>query len=312
MNIYLVETTWLKPETIKIFINIFKVKVLYNFDNTPLNLTFEDISGDTIKILKRERRDMYMFLNMCAKDFVGEIISNEFKGNGEVFIDSTSVNPLYNLERCDDPNILVLHNSHDKNGKLTNHNARIFVEKVIDLLCKVRKEDYIQRICFYGFDQFLSLSNFLIPKKKDGTYYIKQISALFHVQGEDCRLIEDFVDEEQCAKFREEFEPILNEDRSLYAIRVKYIDDFDPLLSFLYVKSNNEVEGNSVQERFLLPDAIKIFENNVIKAYKEYTNEMDEAKIRALDNSWAEDANNWGQKKEMEYILNNGGDWIYD
>jgi len=90
--------------------------------------------------------------------------------------------------------------------------------------------------------------------------------------------------------------PFINEKQVLY----------DPLLSYLHFKSNNVYNEDNIQKRFLTAEGIVSFENNLIYDYDSAQRDF----LFYDDN--ANSMNDWGQNSEMDYINNNGGDWIYD
>ena len=81
---------------------------------------------------------------------------------------------------------------------------------------------------------------------------------------------------------------------------------YDPLLSYLFHKTNTITKGNTLQECFLTDEGIKEYEKKCLIEYSDFRQEYWNS--YEYDNSDFEDVCN----KELDYIINNGGDWIDD
>ena len=266
MNIYSLNPIWLKDNALDVIISILKVKKVYCF-----------ISSENYKKIKNvelhiwDGCDLEEFLKKCVYDFVN-IISEPLYYKGEfigeryvkdMFKGSLPLNPIYNVENLDDPNILVLYNPEEP--KLTKRGIlSMFKNYSMNILNKYGNIDYLDRICFYIFDSYLSKS-FIYKKKCDLRGEIKSVPVV--------------------------------------AIISRYNETYDPLLSYLFLKSNDILEGSSVQERFLKKEGIIRYETQIINNYNDYLDPGDIPDDDGFERAC---------KAEMEYIINNGGDWIYD
>ena len=283
MNVYSLNPRWLKDNALERIIDILKVKKVYCF------ISSEDYNRlKNVELLRWNGADLDDFLKKCVYNFVN-IISEPVFFNGEytgerivknMFIDSLGMNPIYNIEKLNDPNILILWASdaqkHMRYGILST-----FRDYSMNILNKYGSIDYMERICFYRFDSFLSCSYIFKKTIKKNMKWVYRLSVAV------------------IASRYDQYDPQLKQ--------YKYVDySYDPLLSYMFMKTNNVLEGKTLQERFVTIEGIKEFEGKTLNSYFEYHNDM--CVGYEPDNSLY----NRACKAEEDYIINNGGDWIYD
>lgn len=284
MNVYSLNPKWLKANALKNIISILKVKKVYCFiDSDDYN------SLNNVELLKWDGGGFEGFLNKCVYNFVNMIsepifYKGEFTGERyvkDMFKESRSLNPIFNIENLDDPNILIIWKPDEqkqaKRGVLTT-----FREYSMNILNKYGNIDYLDRICFYFFDRYLSLS-YILNKKIN--YYGKMQSIP----------VPAVIDNIQ-----------IRRDPKTGILKEFHENSYDPLLSYLLVKSNDLLEGDSIQERFLTKDGIIQYEKETINYYHDCLYE-EWAKYEPDDSGFERAC-----EAEVEYIINNGGDWIYD
>lgn len=282
MNIYSLSPKWLKCNALETIINILKVKKVYcfipSYDSNELKGVETLFTWDGTNIDDFLKICVYDFVNILCEplffngDYTGErIVKN-------LFSESLGLNPIYNIENLDDPNILILWTPDvPKRGIMS-----MFRNYSMNILNKFGTIDYMDRICFYCFDSFLSISYIFkkshinINKKWEYRLFIAVISSRYQQYDSD-------------------------------GVSFKYVDhSYDPLLSYMYLKTNNIIDGNSLQDRFLTSDGIKEYEDYTLQGYFDYNND--------LWSGYEPDDSLYDRacKAEEDYIINNGGDWIYD
>ena len=250
MNVYSLNPQWLKDNALEKIIDILKVKKVYCF------IASDDYNRlSNVELLRWNGADLEEFLKKCVYNFVN-VISEPVFFNGEftgerivknMYNDSLGMNPIYNIENLNDPNILILWTSdthiHMKRGVLST-----FKDYSMNILNKYGAIDYMERICFYCFDSYLSCSYIFKKAFKKNMKWVYRLSVAV------------------IANRYEQYDSQLNH---------RYVDhSYDPLLSYMFMKTKNILEGNTLQERFLTIEGIKEFEDKTITNYFEYRNDM--------------------------------------
>ncbi len=282
MNVYSLNPQWLKCNVLETIIDILKVKRVYcfipSYDSNELKDVETLLIWDGTNLEGFFKKCVYNFVNILSEplffngDYVGErIVKN-------MFSESLGLNPIYNIENLNDPNILLLWtpNVH-KHGIIT-----MFRDYSMNILNKYGTIDYMDRICFYCFDSFLSYS--YIFKKTIKNMNMKWEYRLF------------------TAVIASRYQQYDSD-----GVSSKYVDhSYDPLLSYMFVKTNNNIDGKSLQDRFLTSEGIKEYEDRTLHGYFEFNN--------ASWSRYEPDDSLYDRacKAEEDYIINNGGDWIYD
>lgn len=279
MNIYSLNPQWLKCNALETIIDILKVKIVYCFIPSYDSNGFKDVetllTWDGTNLDDFFKKCVYNFVNILLKPlyFKGDYIGERIVKN--LFCDSLGLNPIYNIENLDDPNILLLWtpNVH-KHGIIT-----MFRDYSMNILNKFGTIDYMDRICFYCFDSFLSYS-----------YIFKKTIKKLNMKWE-YRLFTAVI----ASRYYQ-----FDSD----GVSSKYVDhSYDPLLSYMFLKTNNIIDGDSLQDRFLTSEGIKEYEDRTLQGYFEYKWSEYEPDDSLYDRAC---------KAEEDYIINNGGDWIYD
>ena len=250
MNIYSLTPKWLKCNALETIINILKVKKVYcfipSYDSNELKGVETLFTWDGTNIDDFLKKCVYDFVNILCEplffngDYTGErIVKN-------LFSESLGLNPIYNIENLDDPNILILWTPDVPKRGITLS----FRTYSMNILNKYGTIDYMDRICFYYFDSFLSSS--YIFKKTHRNMNMKWEYRLYR------------------AVIASRYTQYDSETKVS-----KYVDhSYDPLLSYMYLKTNNFIDGNSLQDRFLTSDGIKEFEDYTLQGYFDYKNEL--------------------------------------
>lgn len=273
MNIYLINPKYMNPDAFKVFIKILKVKEIYNFivgKDYPSELMDTCNNLCTINAQESQSKDIfknavYYFLKDISKPI---IVNGEWTGDCKVedkFSKSLSMNPIYNVERLDDPNILILTPKAVEDNPST-HCRKRFIHYIFNILDKYgKKYKYEDRICVYNFDRFLYRSFIGFGHDiRDGVEYI-------------------------------------HKDQHYYKLAIS--GSHDPLLSYIHLKSNNLLNGDTLQERFLIEEGRTSFINYLAKLYES----------NRYSGSCTIDVNPGGDwESEYNDIIQNGGDWILD
>lgn len=290
MNIYLINPKWIDFTKFHSFLEILKVKTIISFINE------EDYTKNllpkypAIKVLDFAKTPLRMygnnfeynkkivdeFLQQAVYEFISPFstLAKDTKGKtsickvNDAYKQSTFNNPIYNIEKLDDPNILILYNSY-KNEHPLYHAVLRFKRYAFSILDKYCPQfDYKHRIAFVGFDEFLFSNS---------------------VGNSDY-------------SFRA---------RYYYIYSSRKIDDlFCPMLVYLNLKANQTYnkeynKEQTLQELFLRDGAKRAMEKFIIESRDE------ELQSRSCSYD-CDDSNDWGQESELEYIYENGGDWILD
>ncbi|MBR6841067.1 MAG: hypothetical protein IKM77_02040 [Prevotella sp.] len=284
MNIYSLNPQWLINNALETIITILKVKKVYCFIASD-----EYNRLNNVELLRWDGADLEDFLNKCVYNFVNMIsepllCKGEFSGERyvkDLFKESRSLNPIFNIENLDDPNILIIWKP-DEQKQAKRDILTTFREYSMNIINKYGNIDYLDRICFYYFDRYLSLS--FILKKRLNIYGKMQSMPVPAV-----------IDNIQ-----------IRRDPKTGILKEIHENSYDPLLSYLLFKSNDLLEGDSVQERFLTKDGKVQYEKQTINKYHDCLNE-EWARYEPDDSGFDRAC-----EAEEEYIIKNGGDSIYD
>lgn len=179
MNVYSISPRWLNPNKLEKFLNILKVKTIISFVNeeeltkelfkmcgerhiidfskTPL-LNYSRVKDNKQRVDNFLRQAVYAFISPIS---IPIIKNGQWTGECEVkdiYKESICNNPIFNLEKLSDPNVLLLHSNY-KEGHPLYGIMRKFKKYIFDILDKYGKQiDYKQRISFVTFDEFLFTS----------------------------------------------------------------------------------------------------------------------------------------------------------
>lgn len=284
MNIYFLNPKWVCPDRIISLTQILKVKKVFCFLEQDNNVICK--IPKYISLFNLNNNDVELFLKQCVYSFVNEIsepliCDGNYTGDRivkDVYKDSLSRNPIYNIENLDDPNILILYDPIISN-QLKYGIIGAFRKYSMNILNKYGQINYMDRICFYMFDKFLHCSYIYYP-----------------IENNKYRLINS----------------IIYSERSIYRSDIHdfitQYSAYDPLLSYIRFKIAELGYKESVQSFFLTKEGLENFERITIDEYKNYLSSRCDGYFDVDDVKAFEEV----CKKEEEYIINNGGDWIYD
>lgn len=284
MNIYSLNPQWLKRNALEAIIDILKVRKVYcfipSYDSNGLNKIETLLIWDGTNLDDFFKKCVYDFVNILSEPlfFNGDYIGERIVKN--MFSESLGLNPIYNIENLNDPNILILW-TPDVQKQLKGGITSMFRNYSMNILNKYGSIDYMERICFYCFDSFLSCS-YIFRKKMtmEGKFVYIPSKAVI-------------------ANRYDKYDSKLG--------TFKWVDySYDPLLSYMFQKTTIILDGISLQERFLTTEGIKEYEEKSIIGYIEFVNSK-WAGYEPDDSLFVKAC-----KAEEEYIINNGGDWIYD
>lgn len=177
MNIYLINPKWIDSAKFHSFLEILKVKTIISFINeedctknllpkypaikvldfakTPLRRYGNNFEYNKKIVDEFLQQAVYEFIrpfSTLAEDTNGKTVICKVK---DAYKQSTFNNPIYNIEKLDDPNILILYNSYKNEHPLYRAVVRFkkYAFSILDKYCP--QFDYKHRIAFVNFDEFL-------------------------------------------------------------------------------------------------------------------------------------------------------------
>lgn len=253
----------MEPNHIGQVLSALKVSQVYNFcsmfnvdevlKGTPFSIGYDCYSTQTVDI------------NTAVYKFTDTIISPVFSEEGtiltcdikDLYTNSKSENPLYNVLYCNDQNIAIF----DTNKA---DNSISFIKFVLNILKKHAPYlDYENRICFCKLNRGYCFHSMIY---KSGKWCI---SAAFSLRNRD----------------------------------------YDPMLSFIAYTLRDKLTECDLSQYLLTSDRYHQFLSECI-ANKIKADER-EAQLRA-ENSSCEYYGYDDERDELDYIIENGGDWIFD
>lgn len=257
-----------------------------------LHGTHNDIYEDDIK--KMVMQAVYKFnMPICRPNMKGGFIINDKYRN------SNAHNPIYNLEFCDDDNVLVLCDAFE------DYIYPFFINYSINILKKYASElHYEDKICFIKFKGDDKNSDY--PdcdfKKHSYMFYHGEFKSLsrFLLQKKDPRFDLEVGRSYSVFKLPAQYE--LRTQLKEFGIY------YDPLISYINMKLKElyptEIGNKDILTFLYGEDVLNTEFENTIRdmEYYEYQN----------DYYYERETDAWGADSEIEYIMQNGGDWIND
>jgi len=303
MNVYFLSDTIYIRKRLSILCDIFKIRKIINFDYRTDQLKECDHHIDNSMLLYKaviEDETNYDVIEKMVKQAVYTFNSPICKVNGEggftindKYKNSNARNPIHNLEYCDDDNVLVL--CHCEEDFISS----LFTKYSINILKKYAPElHYENKICFLKF------------KRLDEEWDFRSNSYVFY-QGNFkslCRFIPQKNNYGINLELGRSYS-IYNLPQQ-YEIR-RYLKEigiyYDPVISYLNIKLK-ELYPKEIKDKdilfFLYGE--DIFNTEFEKYVDKLEDDKEEMRMRCYDST---DDTSWANS-EMEYIMNNGGDWI--
>lgn len=308
MNVYFYDPCFLKVERFTILVEILKVKRIIDLTE-PITRNPELLSlysSDTIfirqdsEIETATRYAVYKFIEpMCKARVINSRLTGEFIIN-DLYKESNAYNPIYNLEKCNDENVLILFNLKDKIPLLFTKFSLNILQKHAEKFC------YYNRICFNFIGLFFEDCSTFYKQK---FYKLRRsITTLPYSYNNDFKAYKSY-NYSKTERSDSDYDIIENFKENAYS----------PLLSYLYMKCKKlycKNENNmALTDIFLNDEGKKQLTNIMNKVFK--------SKIRRhnlriyneeslYDDYKESEIEAWGADTELKYIRSNGGDWIDD
>lgn len=308
MNVYAIYPHWIKEENYPYLLNILKVQRIISLAQRHPSIC------ESFLIYKASKHDnnyeydesfvknmiqqaVYTFIKpMCQPKIQNNKWEGEFIINN-LYQKSRANNPIYNLEYCNDANVLVLVDEF--------YYYKDFINYSLNILNKNAKEyHYEERICFVNFlgktIEFESVLHDFFHRT--AIFYQRKFEYLL-------RFIPSSKHSESEKKEKHSFSVGKLGNYQLQELKDKGTI-YDPLLSYLNIKSKEyypEKKGNTDFFDFFLGrehlNSILNYYLDALKEEKHYSHELYQYK---------NEVEAWGADSEMDYIRNNGGEWIDD
>ena len=208
MNVYAINPGYIREDRLPYLLNILKVKQVISFIEyiPPIcesllihktDLIYKDTYDDYEKFVRNSiRQAVYKFNGvMCSPKHNAGQWNREFLVH-DIYKDSKANNPIYNLEHCNDENVLVLVDYHTENYYKDFINYSLNIPKkhatklhYEDRLCFVLFNEgefgltlYFARASVYNNGEFKSLVRYL-PTEYDSEINLKvgKSYSIFHV-----------------------------------------------------------------------------------------------------------------------------------
>lgn len=308
MNVYAINPELFKEEKLFCLLNILKIKqVISLIEECPLVLSpfliFKvkyDSNYSEESINRNIQQAVYKFIApICSLKY------NQGRWNGEfqiydLYKESRAYNPIYNLENCEEGNVLILSSSADN-----FLDYKKFVRYSLNILRKHAQDyHYENRICFVQFDETNYDSEYerTLLFNRTSLYCDGKFKSLVRYKP----LVYNPKNGLKVGRSYSIYElPPLEYNASL--LMKENGQYYDPLISYINIKSKEQYpieRGNSdVSDFFLGKEHLNRLFSIVMDEMREeanlYYHESDEIKA-------------WGADSEMQYIRGNGGDWIDD
>ena len=315
MNAYFLDPNDIDEGRFPFLLNILKVKKVICFADEcpqicgPL-LIYKSRCNDNTEFyynggLEKEiKNGVYKFNEpICSLDIKNGKWNGKFIIN-DIYNESNAFNPIYNLEHCNDDNVLIL---LDYGFDLSAYVTQKFSQITFNILRKYASDlHYENRICF------IQLFYDYESEEGDLYYYSFPYSTKIYYKGyfQPFRRFIPLLPE---SKFTDYYK--LDTNRSYSVKEISNIRKqgnkvlgrlYDPLISYIDIKLNelypNEREGLNILDFFHAGYLNEEFHNRINEI-------IEEEQMRENWNS-STDSNYW--QSELDYITGNGGDWIND
>lgn len=309
MNVYFYNPCYLNAEKFPILAEILKVKQVIdltapNTRNNELVKYYQPIAiyiRQEADVEQSIRDAVYKFNEPICKP---KIENGKFTGGfivNDLYKNSNAYNPIYNLEKCNDENVLILFETKERV-------PLYFTSFALNILKKyAQRFSYNEKLCFNIIDSFF---------ERSATFYRQRF---YKLQRAITALSSKDFHNNQIESYKSyNFSRIktMDIDYSLIEDFNKHI--YNPLLSYLYTKLKckylyNEYNIsladyflNEKGEKELFEIRNKYFISKIRKnSYKRYNDDL-------YDNIEESEVEAWGADAELKYIRTNGGDWIDD
>lgn len=313
MNVYFLDPSDIDEGRLPILLHILKVKKVICFTDKcpqicePL-LIYKSKCYDYTELFynggleKELKNSVYKFNEpICSLDIKNGKWNGEFIIN-DIYNESNAFNPIYNLEHCNDDNVLIL---FQRDTYI--YIAQNFPQYSLNILRKyafdLHYEDRISFIqLFYEYESEVG----------DYRYYSFPYSTKIYYKGyfQPFRRFIPLLPEPNSTDYYK-----LDTNRSYSIKEISNIRKqgnkvlgrlYDPLISYIDIKLNelypNEREGLNILDFFHAGYLNEEFHNRIYEM-------VEEEQMRENWNS-SSDSNYW--QSELDYITGNGGDWIND
>lgn len=283
MNVYSIDPNYAREDNFSYLLNILKVRKVISLTN-EIPLVCEPLlicryTDDDDKFIQRA---VHKFNEpICAP----RLTSGKWTGDFLVYDkykESRAYNPIYNLEYCNDENVLVLANSWD---------FEKFVKYALNLLKKyANKLHYETKICFVCFPEMNGNYDVSLFLHSTSIYYNGKFKSLRRYQ-----------------PFRSDIRPDLKQGCSYSIHNIQNIHDlnkyglfYDPILSYI----NKKLKELLPKDKHI--DLVDFFAGRYVLNSR-LDNILDDREVcHSSDDSLLKST----IEAELEYIRNNGGDWI--
>lgn len=302
MNVYFLNLEDINEDRLPFLLDILKVKKIICYtDKCPkiceplliYNANYNEQDNDE-QINMKIKQAVYKFnAPICSPNVENEKWTGNFRVNN-IYRNSNAFNPIYNLEHCDDDNVLVLLSILYFSYQFPKYSLNILKKYAFEY-------HYEYRICFI---QLFFLNN-------EYTYYSFPHGTTMFNNGNfyPLRRFIQILPESISGEYYELDSNRSYSKKEIYELKKQgknvYGRYYDPLISYIDIKLNELYP----QERNGL-DILDFFK------YEGYLNELFTKKIEEREKYESEiyhsQDDTYSYAEEVEYIRDNGGDWIYD
>lgn len=301
MNVYFVAYNYVNPIAWADLIQVLKVKEVFTFiPQTDFSNDVLTQFGDLIKLEKAAESSSELFCKYCVfqlNDKISKRIRIDSDQYDFIDLDSFPNSKWYDVKgnlNLQDENVMILAKMNRRDGKewynnhfvfdsIINDNGRFFFDaasNIANFLCNWSKKQnegsdkYVERLCFFMIGRVNSAIY------RDRSFISpRQIKEKYHVDFET-RIL-DFIQAQLNALYPEKYPLDYYFRKGKEVLRLTFFN-------------NGVIDEERKRER---------------EAYKGYCEELRNLQWLDVDNgqSWDDLG-----KEEMDYIVNNGGDWILD
>jgi len=306
MNVYAINPELIIEDRLPYLLNILKVKRVISFIEYVPSICEPLLIYKANYDYNNYEDSVSHNIQQAVYKFNSPIYSPKYesgKWNGEfltqdIYKESKAHNPIYNLEYCNDENVLVLINDYD-----TENYYKQFARYSLNILKKYASEyHYENRICFILFDDSIYDAEY------EHTLFFNRTSML-----SDCKF--KSLVRYQPLKYDSRINLKVGQSYSIHNIPpLEYSAKqelkekglyYDPIISYIDIKSKLlytlERKDSDILD-FFLGDSHLNYLFNIKQA------EIEEQEYYNTS-SYTSEVQAWGAESEIEYINNNGGDW---